>query len=244
MLKLLSLLLLVDLGSPETFKFYEYITDEKDWRHYGYISPVQNQGECQASWAMSVIGALEAHTAINNHELVELSAQQLVDCAPHPNNGCHEGKTNDAFHYIGDHGIASKASYPYRAVQSNCSYNSNSTAGRMKFLVTYLNSDEKRLTELVYNIGPVVAHIDNQHESFLEYKSGIYHEENCRSDMENLTLPVLVVGYGTDCKNGSYWILKTSFGLNWGENGYMRLARNKGNMCGVSTLLEYPYVEK
>ncbi len=34
--------------------------------------------------------------------------------------------------------------------------------------------------------------------------------------------PLLLVGYGDDLKGG-YWILKNSFGISWGENGYIRV---------------------
>ncbi|KAH8283075.1 hypothetical protein KR054_012020 [Drosophila jambulina] len=240
-LKLFSLLLLVALGSAEeNYKSYDQIPNGIDWRQHGYISPPQDQGNCQANWAMAAVEALEAHLAIKNHSLAELSAQQLIDCTPSPSLGCDGGWTSLAFNYIRDHGITSKANYPYRGAQSTCSYDPSTSVARIRDYLTVRYGDEKRLAEVVYNIGPVVANIDSLHESFLHYSSGIYHEPDCRFDMANLTSAVLVVGFGTDSNYGDYWILKTSQGKNWGENGYMRLARNAGNMCGVATLAHYP----
>ena len=45
----------------------------------------------------------------------------------------------------------------------------------------------------------------------------------------------LVVGYGTEEVKGlEFWILRNSWGTEWGEDGYMRVAIQVGDgVCGI-----------
>ena len=54
---------------------------------------------------------------------------------------------------------------------------------------------------------------------------------------------ILVVGYGTDAASGKdYWKVKNSWGAKWGEQGYVRMARNVGSVgiCGLAIDASFP----
>ncbi|XP_041675680.1 procathepsin L-like [Drosophila eugracilis] len=226
---------------PPGYKSYNQITGGIDWRKFGLVSEVGDQGtQCFSCWAFSTTGVLEAHLAKKNKRMVPLSPKHLVDCVPLPSLGCLGGWVGLAFNYTRDNGIATKASYPYKPEKDDCNWNSKNSAGTLRGYVTLDKDDEKELAEVVYNIGPVTASIDHLHDEFNQYSGGVLRIPACRSDKGNLYHSVLIVGFGTDPKWGEYWLIKNSYGTTWGENGFFRLARNANNMCGVATYVQYP----
>lgn len=69
---------------------------------------------------------------------------------------------------------------------------------------------------------------------------GVYYERQCSS--EDLDHGVLVVGYGTTAKGEDYWLVKNSWGKQWGIDGFIKMARNKKNHCGIASDASYPLV--
>lgn len=214
------------------------VPDSIDWRTKGKVTNVKNQGNCSCSWAFSAAGAIEALKSTG--PLVSLSVQNLMDCSlDYGTFGCNGGLPYQAFQYVIDNdGIDTEAYYPYTAELGLCVYSSNpaNVGGYCYTYVDVLEGDENDLKTACGNNGPVSAVIDASLDSFRFYGSGVYYDSACNP--YNLNQAVLVVGYGTD--NGNYWIVKNSWGTDWGDEGYILMARNQGNMCGIANEANYP----
>uniref|UniRef100_A0A1B6EMQ3 Cathepsin L n=1 Tax=Cuerna arida TaxID=1464854 RepID=A0A1B6EMQ3_9HEMI len=222
---------------------YARLPGNVDWRKKGAVTKVKNQGRCGSCYTFSATGSLEGQHYLKSKKLVSLSEQNLVDCSKKEgNHGCHGGLPDFAFHYIQkNHGIDTEASYPYEALDNKtCRYNPKNSGATVNGIVDIPSGSEKALQQAVAKIGPISVGIDAKHDSFQNYKGGVYKEPDCSKT--KLNHAVLVVGYGSLKNEGDYWIVKNSWGTNWGMNGYILMARNNNNMCGIATMANYPKV--
>ncbi|VDD76264.1 unnamed protein product [Mesocestoides corti] len=217
------------------------VPDSVDWRKLGYVTPVKDQGACGSCWAFSSTGSLEGQLKKATGNLTSLSEQQLVDCSTaEGNDGCGGGLMDGAFKYWMKFGSESEKDYPYTARDGRCRFNRSKVVTKVKRFVDLPTQDEKYLKISVAKVGPISVAIDAASSGFQFYSHGIYEDKICSNTY--LDHGVLVVGYGADVSRNKYWIVKNSWGTSWGQKGYIWMARNKGNMCGIATMASYPIV--
>ncbi|XP_077937537.1 cathepsin S-like isoform X1 [Gasterosteus aculeatus] len=209
-----------------------------DWRDGGLVTEVKLQGSCGSCWAFSAVGALEGQLKKTKGILLSLSPQNLLDCSGKcGNHGCKGGFMSNAFKYVvRNHGIASDASYPYVGMQGPCNYDSEHRAANCSGYVFLPAGDELALKEALATVGPVSVAIDASRPKFVFYRHGVYKDVSCTQKVNH---GVLVVGYGTEGTH-DYWLVKNSWGVRYGDEGYIKMARNSHNQCGIARYATYP----
>jgi len=211
-----------------------------DWRNQGAVTDVKDQGQCGSCWSFSTTGSTEGCHFLTTKNLVSLSEQNLIDCSQaQGNQGCDGGLMTGAMDYIiANKGIDTEASYPYTAEDgTSCNFNPANVGATLTGYTNVNQYDENDLQTKVAK-GPTSVAIDAGNDSFQFYSSGVYYEPAC--DQDSLDHGVLAIGWGTDPSGGDYWIVKNSWGSSWGQSGYIWMARNKNNNCGIATMATLP----
>jgi len=170
---------------------------------------------------------------------VSLSEQELVDCDT-VDQGCDGGLMEDGFEFIiKNGGITSEANYPYTGVNGTCDTKKEaSPEAQIKGYEAVPANSEESLQKAVAN-QPVSVSIDAGGSAFQFYSSGVFTGP-CGTQLDH---GVTAVGYGITDNGTDFWIVKNSWGTEWGEQGYIRMERGvdaKEGLCGIAMDASYP----
>ncbi len=204
---------------------------EFDWRNImpQCFTPIKHQRNCGCCYSFAVTAALESRFCIHSKGALrpELSQQDIISCDDN-NMKCKGDYLHNTWGYLEKRGTCDYQCKPYASFNGDvpkctpyCSDPNSKlkywriTAGSFK----YLNDAYMIQREIYYN-GPVTAGMQT-FEDFIIYKGGIYiHTAGAQTDYHAIS----IVGWGYDrYYNRNYWIVRNSWGKDWGENGYFKI---------------------
>jgi C1A family cysteine protease len=204
-----------------------------DWRNKSVVNQVKDQGQCGSCWAFATVANAESIWAIDTGVLFDLSEQEVVDCSRW-NRGCNGGNPDTSFKYMIQHGLTQSKDYPYTSGNTHLENKCQPYTSVVSFSTCYdiTPNDQLALTHAV-NLNPVVIAVEAD-TYFQSYSSGIITSIDCGTNLDHA---VEIVGYGTD-QGIDYWLIRNSWGEDWGEGGYVRVLRTNSTqdmgICGVA----------
>ena len=227
-----------------------------DWRYATYkdltgdwTTKIRDQGYCGSCWAFGLVASLEAVYNIQNGNPnldIDLSEQFIVSCPRYYGysvGDCCGGFFQNALDFVRKVGTTSEFCFPYKAIDANgrdsgdcrgfripsndpveCSKKCEEWESYIIKVDSYnsiisLNS----IKNAIITYGPVITAFD-VYADFYDYNGGIYKQN---SNIYTGGHIVAIVGYND---NPGYWICKNSWGTDWGENGWFKIAYGECNI--------------
>jgi len=237
------------------------------------ITAVKNQGHCGNCWAHSATETLESAFAWQFGQLPVLSTQQITSCtAPIPAFqgccfGCGGGIYLSGWIYVqASEGLFEEWLYPFTDFFAKAD-TQNDTSKCLNISSRYLKNfawvpkanvsdmgvigpnNANDLLEALVTMGPQSIAVSAG--TWMDYEGGILHNNYTNNNSwTQIDHAVQVVGYGhDDGLHQDYWIVRNSWGTNWGEEGFIRLYRpavepcsgtGENEICGTSGILYLP----
>jgi len=221
-------------------KLSSFLGVNVDWRVKGVVTPPKDQGACGSCWTFATAETIESYAALATKKLLTLSEQQILDCTPNPNDcggtgGCGGGTVELAVdRIVALGGLSTEADYPYVSGDGEnfqCDMSKVKPAVNVSKYVDLPSNELAPVLQWLTNSGPLAISVDAS--TWSGYGGGVF--DGCNNANPDLDHAVQCVGFGTDPSLGDYWLVRNSWGPDYGEDGYIRLKRYSTPPCGVDT---------
>jgi len=226
--------------------------DWRDVKGQNYVGPVINQGECGSCYTVAVTDMMHSRVRIKTQNKVKpkLSVQETLSCSEY-SQGCKGGFPFLVGKYAQDFGMVKESDKPYVG-STGVSCNKKAAPVVRSTGYGYIGGyygacNAKKMMRELHKNGPIVVGF-NTEAGLWHYESGLYESsevllqtgdsdhphdswgvfskgKRLHNHWEKTTHAVLVVGYGESQQEGKFWHVKNSWGTEWGEAGYFKIAR-------------------
>lgn len=194
-----------------------------DWYGLGKVSPVKDQRACGSCTAFATMGGYESAFMIKYGGVPDFSEQMTLDCCRTTSGQDCVTCANGGWHHwiynwwLNGGRVQSEYCYPYHGYDLISCYSGH--CGNYPALIgygySYTNNAEDMKWEVSHNPLAVYIYADSY---FGAYSSGLFWRP-CYNAVNHA---VLIVGYAYSSYYGYYyWMIKNSWGSDWGANGYI-----------------------
>jgi len=211
-----------------------------DWRPNG-ITAIKDQKQCGSCWAFSCTESIESLWMIKGKKgktQVPLAPQQIVDCDT-VDQGCNGGDLPTCYQYVQQAGgLEPESAYPYKAHDGRCNAQQNlmeDPISGFQYAIPQGSTNENTMAAFLAANQPISIIVDASIWS--SYNGGVLTADQCGDSLDHA---VQAVGYSGLDTNG-YWIVRNSWGADWGENGFIRLQFG-ANTCGMTYEVTAPKI--
>lgn len=239
--------------AKEEFKTTKKLPDSINYSNI--LGDAKNQQNCGFCYAFSFFAQIEAQFSIKYGKSYRFSEQELLDCSNDIIN-CNGGNPDKIKNFLFFRNyIALENQYPgFSGISdpSQCktiSQDIDKFKSTIKFKVDkvdFLNVFKKKeqcIKYLLVKHGPLGAGI--RADAFNDYIKGQIIDHNPFECLINKTTnhAITIVGYDTyydlkTKKDVSYWIIRNSYGIDFGEKGYAKI-KSGDNICGIEDKIHY-----
>lgn len=178
-----------------------------------YLTPAKDQGDCGSCWSFAAMGQIEAHMKINYGKTLDLSEQQGINCNPYGAD-CGGGWASAVYNIAQTYGIIREEAIPYMEGEGpDCQQYSYLSFAHM--VDWYYVSPTVTQIKTALLDGPVCSSM---------MASGVLDDyvTGCLSYPGGFSTDHLVVIVGWDdraCDNNGAWLVKNSWGVDFGDGG-------------------------
>lgn len=191
---------------------------------------IKDQGPCGDCYIFGAVATLEGTYYREDKRPINLSEQQVLSC--NGKYGC-DGGYFDIMDYFKKPGVGSCPDY--KATVTACPTPLPSPAIAVREWLFVGGSDQESPTneqlQYVLQFKPLVVSVYVD-DNFMQYAGGVFND--CTNGPPNHM--VSLVGYGRD-GDGLFFILRNSWGISWGEGGYMRIRGRCNSLASAAAFV-------
>ena len=232
------------------------LPDRFDWRNVdgcSYIGPVRHQGSCGACYAFGACAAAEGTynlaTDSCNKNCVDFSEAFIIFCLDSLYDG-FDGCSGSDYEYpeldaLLREGVCLEDLFPYNPFAGNCPIELSVPTVNFDSWHRLPCNDMVSIKTAIRYFGVVDASVLTN-PAFDAYENGIYEDSMtlCQDVYSGLCYyaatdhVVALVGWNDNGGDG-YWILRNSWGPDWGESGYMRIKYRAAHVACAACYLVF-----